>query len=444
MNCSLFLKVLVSLNVEIQAGCAIRPGVVRTQWLMSWGLLESSANTFHTVTVMSNLAVAPNPRALVIFALDWSTVSTLAAESRVIRDLEYELVTTCDWKRLDAWHIVRGNIANPSLIQAADIIRLQSQLWAIQEHVSTRAPEQHQTLLAALQRAGYDLNRRVKLPPPELFLSLPTEISDMIIPQVVLDSGTSSKLFISRLSLLSKGWLLRYRPFVFRSLVLRHYRDIQFIVDLARSTLSGWLAPHIERIEIDHAVDCMKAVPLLYSLLPSLQTLHLRSASGELQSTPLGQTLRLGMRRLTALTVFRLTKWTLHSFRTLAVFLEAIPSLEELFLDNITFRAPDSFSPEQFPPCNAPFAQLRRVQAKGIVPSWPLAWLLAVPACAFGHTRRRRTKDRGLPMTDISNMMKIIRLIAHSGRTADKFDSVLDRMHEGVSPLIRLLQTATY
>lgn len=239
------------------------------------GRRRGSTFVCHHHTTMSFALNIPGPRPRAV-PLDWPIVTYLATQTTVMRELHTALIAHCD----PAHAAMRVIFDRPSDCSPLDhlcdqLTVIAGEMDQFYRHSYERHPGEWY-LRSSISKAIDQL--RQFLPPlwltAEVLSNLPAELYDIIVAHLS-DDGATSTHAVSNLSLVSRSWARRFRPYLFRTLHLHSSADIQFLRKIVCSPLSQDLSQHIEVISIQ-TEGFPIATSLLYQVLPSLTDIHLR------------------------------------------------------------------------------------------------------------------------------------------------------------------------
>jgi hypothetical protein len=216
---------------------------------------------------------------------------------------------------------------------------------------------------------------------------------------------------LSRASRVCRELSSTLRSLLFKELTLQDLSDISLLRSIIRSTVSMWLAPHIQAIWLSEYKGRMLSAVALLSSLPSVRNLCIHPD----KTSTLLLELRPQLSHLYSLRYLKLKGIIFPSFSALLRLIGAILSLEELDLDSVDWMT--ACEPGQLPDCKAGFCNIKKVNCEGFSEShdcWPIAWI--VTAAATGYSYRRsaviaRDPNPEIPPSNIDILVRTTKMV---------------------------------
>lgn len=217
---------------------------------------------------------------------------------------------------------------------------------------------------------------------------------------------------VSKASLISHRWARTLRPILFRKIELQTPEDVQFLLKILRSPMSGWLREHIAEL----TVHFFRSAPY--------NAVSLQAAKDVLRLTP-----SIGCVNWYTMQCSELSPWrerpffrALTSVRVLLLQNAWFPSLSGLFrlvgsmdeLRNIDVRdvkwdtTTVDADPWQMPPsCRAAFKNIEDVFWHRCTDNRAIGWVHAARSVRRGYTMRRG-EEEVVPNVDVVAIVQLI------------------------------------
>ena len=205
----------------------------------------------------------------------------------------------------------------------------------------------------------------------------------------------------------------QWRPVLFESLTLRDVRDVEFLEQIVRSDLSGWLRDYIHAIQL-LPLASGSSFREFYGAWASTSTCLTRLSNisfGSDSMTPVVLFRRYpsSLRGVTRLSMEHLT---FPSFSTLYRELSALPNLKELHMRDISWLV--AFDPNiQLPPStSSAYGNITSIMATSCDSIWPFAWIPLVSKLADSSDQREKSKQalNGTVHADIQIIGQVTKL----------------------------------
>ena len=208
-----------------------------------------------------------------------------------------------------------------------------------------------------------------------------------------LREGRTTKRNISQLRLVSFRFSKVLQPLLFEHLIISHTSDIAVLADLLRSagrkTITRFTTVP-ETLELRPVVDCREF---------SFPT-HARASLSNLPA----------LRRL------ELSRCYFPSFSSLVRILGAIPSLEDVAVENVRWGRTND--PLRAPSSAKPISHGKRVHARGCTDDWAFTWIFA--ATTLGH--QFVVRDSGNDMNpNVVDLVQLVWFLAEAHRRGISF-----------------------
>lgn len=228
----------------------------------------------------------------------------------------------------------------------------------------------------------------------------------------VEDGGLDFKREVSRLSLACRRWSQALRPFLFRQLVLHTRSDVPFLLSIARSPLSSWLADYITTIQLviahnvpDHIQLSSWACRAICESAPALKSI---SIDGEDESSGVGETKkknalipcqqRVFLRTLVTVRFLILSDIRVPSFSSLLRLLN-YASVEKLSLSDVSWGCSESAGLLHPHAYSTTTSKLKIIASTRCTDNHSPVWLFALASTRWNLPRRRPDQTYSSPLT---------------------------------------------